>query len=282
MSIQKYFVFSGFLYFSFLGFLFLINDSRILNIQAAIFLFAAFLAGLNSFITSYFFAIKKIKIFNYHSIAPELLFFCLISLIFIFGDLTISSVLYCWIAQVSFAFLIAASRGKALKYHILNRRYFTKDYIALFFLGFQNIARDRILLLIGPLVFVLEDIGKLAFYIMFIHAFSALNGAISNLIITQHHRFKRNPELLFNWVIILILISLLFFIVIFIFNHTNLLISFHISLSQMVAISISLCGSLLTSLLIRKVFVEYNLINFSIYQALVTAIIMAFVFFFKN
>lgn len=282
LSIKRYFMLSGIFYFSFLGLLFLIGDSRVARTEALLFLVAAFPAGLNGLLLSYFFSIKKLNIFNFHSIIPELLYFCIICLFYGFYELTINTVLFAWLVQMVFICLIVFFWRKALIGHVFIKKYLRRDYISLFFLGLQNTARDRLLLIMGPLAFSLTDLGKLAFYMAIARIFISINGTISNLIMTMPNRFRKTPKLINMWILLLFLISVLFYFSIWLLNQTSILTEFHISNARIMVISISLFGSLVLSVLLRKVYVDKNLQNFSNYQLSITIFVVSFVFLSKN
>jgi hypothetical protein len=276
ISIGKFYLFSGCVYFLFLAFLFLIEDARILNSAGLIFLCLTYFSGVNSLIATYFFAIKRTYIFNWHSVLPEIVFLIVILVLTLsLNDLTINVVLGAWIVQTVVVCLLVLYRRKTIFRHIFNRKYLKRDYTSFFLLGLQNMGRDRALLLIGPIVFSLSEIGKLAFYIMIARVFISLNGTVSNLVMTEYHHFQRHPEILRMWIIVLLGISCLFFGVLYVFNQTNILTAFHISLSQMLAMSLALCGSLIFSLLLRVVYIRHNLFKFTRYQMLITIIVLA-------
>ena len=276
ISIGQFYLFCGCVYFLFLTFLFLIEDARILNPVGLIFLCVIYFSGANSLIANYFFAIKRTSLFNCHTVLPEIVFFIVILVLnFSLNELTINVVLGAWIVQVVVVCLLVFYRRKAISGHIFNRKYLKRDYLSYFLLGLQNMGRDRVLLLIGPIAFSLSEIGKLAFYIMIARIFISLNGTVSNLVMTEHHRFQRNPEILRMWIIVLLGISFLFFCALYAFNQTNILTAFHISASQMLAMSLALCGSLIFSLLVRFVYVGHSLLKFTRYQMLVTIIVLA-------
>ncbi len=283
ITIKQFYLFSGFMYFCFLISLFFVEDSRILNQEALILLILTFFAGLNSFVANYFFYVKKMNFFNFHTVLPEVVFFIVIlTLITSLDYLSIKFVLFAWIIQTGFVCLLVLNRKEIISKHIFNKKYLKRDYISFFLLGFLNMGRERALIFIGPIAFPLNEIGKLAFYMMIARVFISLNGTVSNLVMSQHSLFKRKPIIYKIWIISLLAVSFLFFCAIFLFNQTGFLMAFHISFFQMIAMSTALLSSLIFSLYLRRIYVEYNLEKFSRHQTVITVIILVFAILVKD
>lgn len=279
ISILKMYVISCFIYILFLFILFLIGDQRITEPEALVYLIVILFAGFNSLVASFFFGQSQIGKVNLHSIIPEALF---LIIILCFKEFTIGNVLIAWILQALSAIALVTYRRKILFARVFKLHFHKFDFVSSIVLGFQNLIRDRAILIISPLLFSLSEIGKLAFYLMIIKVFISLNGSLANLIISKRDDFNKDSSLLKKWIYLLFLTTLLFFIFIFLFNKTNILMEYHINLFQIFSISLTLFFSFLFSLQLNNIYANYQLKPFAIFQTFTSLLLLILVFVYKD
>ncbi len=282
MSTWKMYAISCAIYIIFLLLLFIIKDERILQLHASVYLIIVMLAGLNSLITAFFFSNSKISKVNIHSISPEIIFLIIILILLFIKELTIENVLIAWISQATFAIFLVVYQRKNLLTKIFKRYYHKYDFVSSIMLGVQNLFRDRAILIIGPLLFSFSDLGKLAFYLMIIKIFISLNGSLANLIISKKDAFNEDRSLIKNWIYLLILTTAIFFLCVYLFNQTNILIDYHINEFQILSISATLFFSFLFSLQLNNIYANYQLKPFAIYQTIVTFCVLFFIYIFRE